>query len=69
MIVIGGNRTAALKRVARYGDGWHPMNVSPEGVERRMATIREELGNSGRASLPQAVDGARENRHAGGVKP
>ena len=48
LIVIGGNRPAALKRVARFGDGWHPMNVSPEGVERRMEVIREEVASSGK---------------------
>ena len=55
MIVVGGNRPAALKRVARFGDGWHPMNVAPDGVARRMAVIREEAEAEGRAQVPQAV--------------
>ena len=41
-IVVGGNRTPALRRVARYGDGWHPMNLSPDGVTRRLSMIEEE---------------------------
>ena len=54
-IVIGGNRPAALKRVARYGDGWHPMNVAPDGVERRMEVIRAEAEAAGREQIPKAV--------------
>ncbi len=55
LIVIGGNRPPALKRVARYGDGWHPLNVSADGVERRMATLHEEASAAGRTQVPQAV--------------
>lgn len=55
MIVIGGNRPAALKRVARYGDGWHPMNLAPDGVERRMEVIRAEAEAFGREDVPQTV--------------
>lgn len=55
MIVIGGNRPAALKRAAHYGDGWHPMNVSPDGIERRMAVLRSEATSVGRDHVPQAV--------------
>ena len=56
LLVVGGNRPAALKRVARYGDGWHPMNVAPDGVQRRMAVIGEEASIAGReARTPQAV--------------
>lgn len=53
-IVVGGNRPPALRRAARYGDGWHPMNVSPEGVERRLATLREEADQANRPP-PQTV--------------
>ena len=55
LIVIGGNRPAALKRLARFGDGWHPLNVSADGVERRMASLREEVEAAGRTQIPQAV--------------
>lgn len=55
LIVIGGNRPAALRRVARYGDGWHPMNVSPDGITRRMQVICEEADKAGRGDVPRAV--------------
>jgi probable F420-dependent oxidoreductase len=54
-IVIGGNRPAALRRAAHYGDGWHPMNVSPEGVERRLEVLRHEARTTGRVSEPEVV--------------
>jgi len=55
MIVVGGNRPPALRRAARFGDGWHPMNVSPDGVVRRMQTIKDEADNADRDHVPQAV--------------
>ena len=48
-IVIGGNRPPALRRVARLGDGWHPMGVSPAGVAERLGVIRGEAEKIGRA--------------------
>ncbi|MEM7079652.1 MAG: LLM class F420-dependent oxidoreductase [Pseudomonadota bacterium] len=55
MIVVGGNRPPALRRVARYGDGWHPMNVSPDGIERRMEVLRAAAAEAGREHVPQAI--------------
>ena len=54
-IVIGGNRAPALRRAARYGDGWHPMNVSPEGVTRRLAAISDEANLAGRPEATSMV--------------
>ena len=42
LIVVGGNRPPALRRAARLGDGWHPLNVSPNGVRRRLEALRSE---------------------------
>jgi probable F420-dependent oxidoreductase len=47
-IVVGGNRPPALRRAARLGDGWHPMNVSPDGVRRRLRIVRSEAGEARR---------------------
>jgi len=55
LIVVGGNRPAALLRVARYGDGWHPMNVAPDGVRRRMEALGQQTRELGREHVPQAV--------------
>lgn len=67
-IVIGGNRPPALRRAARYGDGWHPMNVSPDGVARRLATIHEAARELGREAIPETVqvrlDMSRVNQEA-----
>jgi probable F420-dependent oxidoreductase len=48
-IVVGGNKRPALRRVARFGDGWHPLGVSPEGLGRRLAVLDEELAAAGRS--------------------
>ncbi len=47
-IVIGGNRAAALKRVAHLGDGWHPLGLSPESLSKRLAQIQQEAASIGR---------------------
>jgi len=40
-LVVGGNTGAAIRRAATLGDGWHPINLSPEqlagGVRRYQA--------------------------------
>ena len=39
-IVVGGNRPPALRRAARLGDGWHPLNLTPDGIRKRLPAIR-----------------------------
>jgi len=53
-IVIGGHPPPALRRVARYADGWHPLNCSADGVRRRLPTIQAEARAQQRA-VPQRV--------------
>lgn len=54
-IVIGGNRPPALRRVARLGDGWHPMNCSPDGVRRRLEIVRAEAEDKQREHVLSTV--------------
>ena len=48
-VVIGGNRRPALRRVARFAQGWHPLGPSPEGLRTRLVTLDEELAAVGRS--------------------
>ncbi|MXW50691.1 MAG: LLM class F420-dependent oxidoreductase [Gammaproteobacteria bacterium] len=54
-IVIGGNRPPALRRAARFGDGWHPMNCSPDGVRQRLQALRAEAAAVNRPEIPTMV--------------
>jgi probable F420-dependent oxidoreductase len=48
-IVVGGNRAPALRRVARFGDCWHGLGVSADGVRRRLVQLDGFLEGHGRA--------------------
>ena len=39
-ILIGGTSNAALRRVARLGDGWLSTSVGPDGVGERLQALR-----------------------------
>jgi probable F420-dependent oxidoreductase len=41
-IVVGGNSDAALRRVARYADGWQSLPVPPEDLAARVAQLRAQ---------------------------
>lgn len=48
-IIVGGNSDAALRRVARWGDGWYGFNLPDvAAVADRVAAIRRFCGESGR---------------------
>jgi probable F420-dependent oxidoreductase len=47
-ILIGGRSEAALRRTARFGDGWLPMWLSPETLRERSARVRELVASNGR---------------------
>ena len=48
-IHVGGETTAALRRVARHGQGWHTFNRSPEELATGLAELDEELAKVGRS--------------------
>lgn len=49
-IVIGGRSDAALRRVARYGDGWLGLWVSPERYADATTRINRYARDAGRAT-------------------
>ncbi|MEM9177649.1 MAG: TIGR03619 family F420-dependent LLM class oxidoreductase [Myxococcota bacterium] len=54
-ILVGGNKRASMRRVARLGDGWHPLMLSPDGVRDRMEFLRGEAAEAGRAHVTERV--------------
>lgn len=46
---IGGNSDGALRRSARYGDGWYAFNLSPERLAEHLSRLDGELSRVGRA--------------------
>jgi probable F420-dependent oxidoreductase len=52
-IWIGGRSDAALKRTARYGDGWFPSFIAPEEFRAGMVTLAAYAGAHGRTIDPR----------------
>ncbi len=48
-VLGGGEIDAALRRVAEVCDGWHPLNLTPEGVEERLRRLRDLVVQAGRS--------------------
>jgi probable F420-dependent oxidoreductase len=46
---FGGETDAALRRVARIGQGWHTFNRSPSELAEGLATLDDLLGEAGRS--------------------
>jgi len=49
---IGGNTDAALRRVARYGDGWFPSFITPDEFRGGMEKLAAYGAQSGRTIEP-----------------
>jgi probable F420-dependent oxidoreductase len=47
-IYFGGESDAALGRVAEFGQGWFPVNLSPEEVTERLRRLESLLAERGR---------------------
>jgi probable F420-dependent oxidoreductase len=74
-VVIGGVSRPAIRRAARFGDGWQPLGMSPEALAQGIATLRDEARAAGRdaakipVSIAMSLAAARAGRHALGTKP
>ena len=47
-VVLGGRAPAVLPRVVQWGDGWIPINVTPEDIRSARATLNELSKAAGR---------------------
>src|SRR6266850_2663859 len=54
-IWIGGHSAPALRRVARYGDGWHPVGANP-AVPLRPSELRASLDQLARMTEAEGRD-------------
>ena len=45
---VGGSSGPALRRVARLGDGWHPVGLSPDELAGPIDALKARLENAGR---------------------
>jgi alkanesulfonate monooxygenase SsuD/methylene tetrahydromethanopterin reductase-like flavin-dependent oxidoreductase (luciferase family) len=54
-LAIGGNKPAALRRTARFGQSWHALAPSPEGMAQRLAALDEALAAAGRSRSDVAI--------------
>lgn len=68
-IWIGGSSRAALRRVARVGDGWQPIRQSPDAIRRGVAALRQQAGSLGRDAdrITVSVRGALDFAKAAGL--
>jgi alkanesulfonate monooxygenase SsuD/methylene tetrahydromethanopterin reductase-like flavin-dependent oxidoreductase (luciferase family) len=47
-IYFGGNSRPAMRRVATYGQGWLPWELTPADAEEKLVTLTELLAERGR---------------------
>ncbi|GLY64522.1 LLM class flavin-dependent oxidoreductase [Amycolatopsis taiwanensis] len=56
-VVVAGNGRAALRRAARYGDGWASIGLPPEEIAESLAEIGRLAAELGRPALKATVVG------------
>jgi probable F420-dependent oxidoreductase len=54
-IVVGGNQGPAQRRAAELGDGWHPINLTPEQLRDGIAGYRAACAEAGRTPGPVSL--------------
>jgi probable F420-dependent oxidoreductase len=47
-ILVGGSSPAALRRIVRFGDGWHTLRQSPDEVAAGLAKLTQMMEQAGR---------------------
>ncbi len=47
-IYVGGESEPAIRRVARFADGWYAFNVEPDDLDRLLGRLDHHLGEAGR---------------------
>jgi probable F420-dependent oxidoreductase len=58
-MLIGGDSPAAMRRAALHGDGWIPMDQTPETLPGNLERIRRMRAEAGRAGSFEVTIGAR----------
>ena len=48
-IYFGGESDAAMRRVARLGDGWYGFDLSPEQLQEKLVSLDAALAATGRS--------------------
>jgi probable F420-dependent oxidoreductase len=51
-IWVGGNTAPSIRRAARFGDGWHPINLTPLQLAEGVAAYRSACKTAGRTPGP-----------------
>jgi alkanesulfonate monooxygenase SsuD/methylene tetrahydromethanopterin reductase-like flavin-dependent oxidoreductase (luciferase family) len=54
-ILVGGRGEPALRRAARFGDGWLPMWLTPEAIAQRSRRLHELAAEAGRRTPTVAL--------------
>lgn len=51
-VLVGGNADPSIRRAAELGDGWHPINQSPDELRASIAGYRSACDRFGRPAGP-----------------
>ena len=74
-LLIGGTSRAAIRRAARYGNGWHPTAMPPEELAQGIRYLHEQADSAGRdpetipVSISVPLQGGRPGRFTLGADP